>query len=99
MLLSTWIIEWPFYSRQSKQAFRGNRSKTKGGDLRPGSKVRTAPWGALIGAEPTGCAYRSLWIASFWNSFCSLDQEALQELLVKPVYSNLLVSAVGIGGL
>lgn len=43
-----------------------------------------------------GCAYRSLWIASFWNPFCSLDQKAL---LVKPVYSNLLVSALGIGGL
>lgn len=61
-------------------------------------QVRTPPWGALIGAEPTGCAYTSLWIASFWNPFCSLDQEALQELLVKPAYRNLLVSAVGIGG-
>lgn len=46
-----------------------------------------------------GYAYRSLWIASFWNPFCSLDQKALHKLLVKPVYSNLLVSAVGIGGL
>lgn len=99
MLLSPRVIEWPSYSRQPKQAFRGDRSKTKGGNLKPGSKVRDPPWGALIGAEPTGCAYTSLWIASFWNPFCSLDQEALQELLVKPAYSNLLVSAVGRGGL
>ena len=97
MLLSPRVTEWPSYSRQPKQAFRGDRSKTKGGDLKTGSKVRTPPWGALIGTEPTGCAYTSLWTASFLSPFCSLDQEALQELLVKPAYRNLLVSAVGIG--
>lgn len=92
-----WRNREALLSRRTKVGIQRQKQQTKGQDLKPGFKVKAAAAEKLIDAEPAGYAYRSLCTASFWNPSCSLDQEALQGLLVKPVDSNLLVSAVGKG--
>lgn len=93
-----WSNGTALLSQTTKVGIRRQRKQIKGQDLKPGFKVSAAPaWEADRCRASRRCI--QVCMRSFWNPSCSLDEEALQGLLVKPVYSNLLVSAVGTGRL